>query len=248
MNDGSQEESMMRWCSAKLRMARMVESLGCDAMVDHVIVYRARIDEWLEPVLAIGRSLERAEPGKNRVEWRLAEVLTIDVLRRQNLDGAEVHSEFVDMTPDNAIPFASELHPETSTPVRRHLMTLGSSASAGTEPLWFSAKVRDVILIDDDDNSTFEHSVYLFRAADFDAAFDAVLKLGQAQDREFLNGDENRVRWKLADVQSLNLLGAGEIGDAVDVYSEAVALSDVDRVPFNFVFHPERSAPRSTGI
>ena len=227
----------------------MVESRGCDALIDHVIVYRARVHSWLRPVLAIGRSLERTEHGESRVEWRLAEVLTIDVLVNQDLDGAEVHSQFIDMVPEDSVPFGTEPHPEASTPVRRHLMSVGAHGPTGTEASWFSAKVRDAILFEGL-NGKFEDSVYIFKAADFDGALARAIRLGQAGDREYLGGvDARRVQWKLAEVKSLNLLGAGEIGDdAVVVHSESVPMRDADRVPFDFVFHPERSEPGSTGV
>lgn len=248
MSVEEQPESDARWHSAKVRMARMVESRGCDTLVDHVIVYRALVHSWLRSALAIGRSLERTEHGESRIEWRLAEVLTIDVLNSQDLDGAEVHCKFIDMVPGDSVPFGAEPHPKASTPVRRHLMSVGVNGTTGTEATWFSAKVRDTILIEDD-NGAFEDSVYIFKAADFDAALDRAIRLGQAEDREYLGGpDGRRVQWKLAEVTSLNLLGVGEIGDAVEVHSEAVALGEADRVPFDFVFHPERSSPESTGV
>ena len=243
-----QSDSDVCWHSAKFRMARMVEPHGCDALVDHLFVYRALAHSWLEPVLAIGRSLERTEPGERRVEWRLAEVLTIDILRDQGLDGAEVDSKFVDMVPEDCVPFGTVPRPEASKPIRRHLMSVGPHCTTGKEAPWFSAKVRDTILFEND-NGEFEDSVYLFKAADFDAALDRAIRLGQAEDREYLGGpDARRVQWKLAEVMSLNLLGAGEFGDAVEVHSEAAALKDKDRVPFDFVFHPERSKWGHTGV
>jgi hypothetical protein len=248
MSVEEQSESDVRWHSAKVRMARMVESHGCDGLVDHVIVYRALIDSWLEPALAIGRSLERTEHDEGRVEWRLAEVLTIDVLVNQNLDGAEVHSQFIDMVPEDGVPFGTEPHPEASTPVRRHLMSVSVRGATGTEAPWFSAKVRDTILFEVG-NGEFEDSIYMFMAADFDAALDRAIQLGKGRDREFLGGlDARRVQWKLAEVTSLNLLGAGDIGDAVVVHSESVPMRDADRVPFDTVFHPERSEPETTGV
>ena len=248
MSAEKQPESDVIWHSAKVRMARMVEPHGCDALVDHVIVYRAPSQAWLEPVIPLARSLERIEPGDSRVEWRLVEVLTIDILLNQNLDGAEVHCRFIEMTPGDSVPFGTVPHPEASTPVRRELMRLGPSGATGTDAPWFSAKVRDTIL-HEGLGGEFEDSVYLFRAADFDAALERAIVLGRAGDSEYLGGiEERRVQWKLAEVTVLTLLGAGEIGDVVEVHSEAVPLRDADRVPFDHVFHPGRSEPRSTGV
>ena len=236
------------WRSAKVRMARMVEPHGCDALVDHVIVYRAPSQAWLEPVIPLARSLERIEPGDSRVEWRLVEVLTIDILLNQNLDGAEVHCQFIDMVASDSVPFGTVPHPEASTPARRNLMSVGPHGATGTDVPWFSAKVRDNILFEGDIGK-FEDSVYLFKAADFDAALARVVRLGQAEDREYLGGpDARRVQWKLAEVTVLTLLGAGEIGDVVEVHNEAVPMRDADRVPFDHVFHPERSKPEATGV
>ncbi|MGE0423418.1 MAG: DUF4288 domain-containing protein [Reyranellaceae bacterium] len=248
MSNGEQPDSDVYWHSAKVRMARMVEPNGCDALVDHIFVYRAPIHSWLRSALAIGRSLERTEHGEGRIEWRLVEVLTIDVLVNQNLDGAEVHCQFIDMTPEDGVPFGTVPHPEDSTPVRRHLMSVNPHGATGTAVPWFSARVRDTILFEGD-NGEFEDSIYLFKAADFDAALDRAISLGQAGDREYPGGPEaRRVQWKLAEVTSLNLLGAGEIGEAVEVHSEAVTLGDADRMPFDYVFHPELSKPEATGV
>jgi hypothetical protein len=49
MDVEEQPESDVRWHGVKARMARMVQSHGCDALVDHVIVYRAVVHSWLRP-------------------------------------------------------------------------------------------------------------------------------------------------------------------------------------------------------
>ncbi len=226
----------------------MVHPHGCEAIVDHVIVFHAPFSPGLEWVLAIGRTLEREEAGANHAEWRLVQVMTFDVLRQQNLDGAEVYSEFIDAEKRDAIPLDMGFHPERSVPVRRQLGTIKETAALDTAIPWFSAKLRIVRMIDGPSVDKFDDCVFVFRAADFATAFDRAIELGRARELEYLNGEQERVLWRLVEVLSLNLLATGEFGDVIDAYVETVPLRQADQVPFDTVFHPERSQPTMTGV
>jgi len=202
---------------------------------------------WLEPVLAAGRRLERSEPGAGRIEWRFAEILSADILRTssQNPDGAEVYSEFID---SDGRSYGTTFQPENATPVRRRLMTVGGGDTVGDALSWYSARIRMILMIDAPDGDVFDDQVHMFRAADFDAAFARAIEIGRAQESDFINGFEERAQRRLVEVQSLNLLGSGALGDTNDVYREPVPMRDADRVPFDTVFHPETSEPRATGV
>src|SRR5688572_11181437 len=98
MKSEQQSESMIQddevvWRGARLRMARMVDPHGCDALVDHMVVYRAPYTADADSPLAFGRSLERDETVDKSVAWRLVEVVPeSEVVKLEGLDGAEVYS------------------------------------------------------------------------------------------------------------------------------------------------------------
>jgi hypothetical protein len=239
----------MVWASARLRMARMVHPHGCEALVDHVVLFYAPFFPKLPLVLEIGRALERdlgrSEAGSALVEWRLVQVLTLDVLRNQNPDGAEVYSEWID---GKGSSFGTTYQPETSTPTRRRLMTVRNDMTPDDGVSWYSAKLRMIRVIDEPIDDMFDDRVYTFRSTDFDAAFDRAIAIGRDQESSFVNWDGDRVQWRLAEILSLNLLGAGELGGAIDVHSEPAPMGETDRAPFDTVFHPDRSQPKSTGV
>lgn len=245
----SDEVVDMRWASTRLRMARMVHPHGCEALVDHVVLFYAPSFPKLSLVLEIGRALERdsgrEETGPLRVEWRLVEVLTLDVLRNQKPDGAEVYSEFIDK---EGTSFGRSFKPEGSTPAERRLMTIKNASALDGGVAWYSAKIRIVHAVEGSVYDTFDDQVRTFRSTDFDAAFARAIEIGRAQESNFVNGDGRRTQWRLADVVALNLLGSGELGDAIDVHSEPAPMQDADRVPFDTVFHPELSEPETTGV
>jgi hypothetical protein len=232
----------MTWRSAKIRMARMVDSIGCDTFVDHVFLFQVPGGRsGLATAIAIGRSLEREETEGVLAQWRLVEVKRLDVVSANDLDGAEVYYEMSEVDESDVVPFDTAFHPERSRPVPRRLMTVGQQEAGSGMATWFSAKIRVVSLIEGRGSHSHDDSVYVFRATSFDDAFDRAVGIGRARERDYVNMEQERVRRRLVEVSSLNLLGAGKFGNAADVYNEAVPVSAADRVPFDTVFHPERS-------
>ena len=130
------------WNSARLRMARMVDPRGCDALVDHIFVFRARWTARREAALALGRSLESEGIEENRVVWRLVEVDSEKALEPEDLDGVEIYSELVELEGAAVIPSGTTFHPERSTPVRRRLMAVGQQGAGATAAPWFGRRAR----------------------------------------------------------------------------------------------------------
>lgn len=242
------DDDKMLWHSTRLRMARLVDPHGCDALVDHVFVFRApHENSWIKKPVEIGRALEREEVGDNRVVWRLAEVVTQDLLRFQDLDGVEVYSEPVHLDEADIIPFGTTFQPERSTPTRHELPMVGQY-TGGHEARWFSLKIRWACMIEGLGCKLFNDCIFLVRAADFDSALHRAVAIGRSREHEYLNGEGERVLWPFVEVLAVTQLGAGELGAVVDVYIEEVPLRVADRVPFGTTFHPERSEPFVTGI
>ena len=88
-------------------------------------------------------------------------------------------------------------------------------------------------------------SLYVFRSADFQTAFKRALELGKSQERSYLNVDQKKVMWKLAEVLSLDMIAAESL-DGVEVYSEPVELAPGEAFPLDVALHPERSQPTQT--
>ena len=229
-------------------MARMVEPHGCDALVDHVFVFRApHENSWVKKPVEIGRALERKETEDNPIVWRLVEVITQDLLRPQDLDNVEVYSEPVHLDEADIIPFGTTFQPERSMP-DRHELSMDGQSTGTNQAHWFSLKIRWACMIEGLGCKLFNDCIFLVRARDFDAALDRAIVIGRSQEHEYLNGEGERVLWPFVEVLSLTRMGPGELGDVVDVHTEEVPLRDTDRVPFGTVFHPERSKPEMTGV
>jgi len=88
-------------------------------------------------------------------------------------------------------------------------------------------------------------SIYVFRSADFQTAFKRALDLGKSQERSYLNTDQKRVMWKLAEIVSLDMIAAESL-DGVEVYSEPVELALGEAFLLDVEWHPERSQPTQT--
>ena len=110
---------------------------------------------------------------------------------------------------------------------------------------WFSAKVRLVCLIEPTGAMRYMDSIYVFRSVDFQTAFKRALELGKSQERSYLNADQKKVMWKLAEIISLDMI-ASESLDGVEVYSEPVDLSPGETFSVDVELHPERSEPTQT--
>jgi hypothetical protein len=110
---------------------------------------------------------------------------------------------------------------------------------------WYSARMRIVCLIEGVGAHSEHHNVHIFRAADFDSAFVRALEIGRTHEGEYLNGDGETVRWRLARIESLDVIRADNL-DGAEVYFEPSLPSEV--VAFDAEFHPEAHKPDVTGI
>jgi hypothetical protein len=109
---------------------------------------------------------------------------------------------------------------------------------------WFSCKLRMVVLLEKQGATRHADSVFLFRAEDFDAAFQRALELGRAEEDDYIGGEGEKVRWRLKEIISLDILG--EELDGAEVYSEPVALAAGETYNFDASFEPEKSKPTQT--
>jgi hypothetical protein len=91
--------------------------------------------------------------------------------------------------------------------------------------------------------------VFLFRADDWDDAFQKALALGRREEREYVNGEGERVRWRFAEVLQMH----GGIDSDRDLEGQEVMtemLWDHIEVGYDDLFdgelHPEQSDPASS--
>jgi len=112
--------SEMQWFSTRIRLACIIEQKGLQRFMDSIYVFRSTdFDDAFRRAIDIGRSQEKSylNDANEPVEWRLKEIISLDLIRPQSLDGAEVYSEPVepatsDLLIDNAF------HPEDSNPTQ----------------------------------------------------------------------------------------------------------------------------------
>ena len=107
------------WFSTRVRLVAVVEGRGASHQMECVHVFRAT--EWesaFQRALELGRSHEEGYTNEagNAVRWTLTDVVSLDLLRTDDLDGAEVYSEMTEVDPGNDPPL--ERSPERSQPTQ----------------------------------------------------------------------------------------------------------------------------------
>src|SRR5262249_40074686 len=111
-----------RWFSAKLRFAIMVEPTGGDTLNDRLFLLRAAADfkADCDRALNIGWSSEQEYRNVygHRVQWRFMEIVSLDLMPSDDLNGCEVYSEPIHLSGENVIPFETQFSPETSKPIQ----------------------------------------------------------------------------------------------------------------------------------
>jgi hypothetical protein len=107
---------------------------------------------------------------------------------------------------------------------------------------WYSAKLRFAIMIAGKGSNHLTDSVYLFRAASFDAAFKRALAIGRKAETRYKNAYGESVAWKLMEIVTLDVIQARDL-DGAQVCSDAIFLRGRKRMPARTRFAPERSRP-----
>lgn len=110
---------------------------------------------------------------------------------------------------------------------------------------WFSAKVRSICLLEVRGADRYMDSVHVFRASDWDQAMRKAVALGRAHEQEYTNEEGHRVRWRLKEVVSLDLIPDNRL-DGAEVYSEFVPVPPMEYARFDAEFQPEESHPTQT--
>ena len=109
---------------------------------------------------------------------------------------------------------------------------------------WFSGRIRFAIIVETIGLHRYSDSIYLVRAIDFETAFQKIIEIGRNNEDSYVNGDNQKVVWRFAEIISLDLIRSESL-DGAEVYSEPVWEEDpswtIDRE-----FYPELSEPSNT--
>jgi hypothetical protein len=109
----------LSWYSAKLRFVVLLEAAGAERLYESVIIFRARgFDDAHARAVGSGRGMEKDYAGGTgeRVRWRLVEIVTLDVVQADSLDGAEIHCISLPLTEGESFGFDQIFEPEKSKP------------------------------------------------------------------------------------------------------------------------------------
>lgn len=112
--------SEMQWFSSKIRLACIIEPKRLQRFMDSIYVFQSTdFDDAFRRAIDIGRSQEKnyLNDAKELVEWKLKEIISLDLIRPQSLDGAEVYSEPVETDATDSL-FDSAFNPEDSNPTQ----------------------------------------------------------------------------------------------------------------------------------
>jgi Domain of unknown function (DUF4288) len=110
-----------QWYSARIRLVCLIEGEGATIYQDSVVVMRAAdFREAFQRALEVGRGREEEylNADGELVRWRLKAVFSLDVIQADQLDGAEVYSEPVELEPGDRDPFDITYAPESSEPTQ----------------------------------------------------------------------------------------------------------------------------------
>ena len=107
---------------------------------------------------------------------------------------------------------------------------------------WYSAQLRLVALIEGIGASLYMDQVHVFRAVDWDDAQERALAIGRSHEQDYLNGDGQRVRWRLKAVRTLDIIGE-HVTDGAEVHSTFVDVPGDEQVDADATFEPEKSRP-----
>ena len=114
-------------------------------------------------------------------------------------------------------------------------------------PVWFSAMLRFVVLVDDEGPSTASRSVIVFQAEDWPQAKTRAVELGRYMERSYVGGTGHQVRWRLSELETLDMLGDA-ITDGREVYAEPFELPGGQTFLFDAEFEPADSEPGQSGV
>ncbi|HET6228755.1 MAG TPA: DUF4288 domain-containing protein [Longimicrobiaceae bacterium] len=115
------EDVSRSWFSTNVRLVCLIEDQGSVRSMECVHVFRSSgWESAFQRALELGRTHEESfvNVDGERVKWVLAEIVSLDFLRTNELNGAEVYSATTDVLPEGVVPFDHYFRPEESDPTQ----------------------------------------------------------------------------------------------------------------------------------
>lgn len=112
---------------------------------------------------------------------------------------------------------------------------------------YFSARLIVVSLVDNGrpkKKNLCNESIVVFKAKDYQHAFERALELGKEQEHTYKNSDNQDVRWAFVKVAEVRCIGKKI--DGVEVTSKLFDLALKKPVSFDKQFHPEDKPPHQS--
>lgn len=109
----------MNWFSSKVRIVCLIETVGASRYMAPIHLFRAEdYDAARARALVLGRAHEQEyrNGDGHLVRWRFKEIISLDMIRADDLDGTEIYSEFSAIEDGVFIPFDAQFRPEDSDP------------------------------------------------------------------------------------------------------------------------------------
>lgn len=108
------------WFSGRVRFAIIIETIGLNGYYDSVYLFRSiDFNTAFRKVVEIGRNNEQSyfNGDNQQVVWKLSDIISLDIIKSESLDGVEVYSEPVSGE-DPSLTIEHEFHPELSEPTQ----------------------------------------------------------------------------------------------------------------------------------
>jgi hypothetical protein len=109
---------------------------------------------------------------------------------------------------------------------------------------FYSARLLFIITVDDGKpkrRHDYNELVILFRARDFDHAFEKALELGKSRETTYKNYKNQHVRWALVEISTLDHVGRKI--DGMEVASKIFLRNAPKPISAKQRFQPEKSKP-----
>jgi hypothetical protein len=110
---------------------------------------------------------------------------------------------------------------------------------------WFSASARVAVWVEGTGITSYWTVMYVFPAADFDAALHRAIEIGRAREQEYRNVHGQRVLWRLAAISTLDRI-ADQLESGAEVHAKSESASAPGSPVEPPVFKPEESKPGQT--
>ncbi len=112
----------LKWFSSKIRLICLVEGLGGLRYMDSIFLFQSpNFDSAFLKAIELGKKQEEEYKNSDNllVKWKLKEIISLDTIQQNSLDGAEVYSEPVELHKDTpSYNFLQEFSPEESNPTQ----------------------------------------------------------------------------------------------------------------------------------